>query len=527
MKTLEPPHRQDCARWSNRFLILSLLGIAFLTLFPFRFNFAPTLIFHRYPFLLDTSVKPPFFMDFFLNVLLFVPFGFGLTARMRRRIRSGWIPLLLALAAGAGVSYTVEVLQFYIPARDSGWQDVISNSSGSLAGFFLFEFCGAALLEALSRWEDSFVGWLSPVRVSLLLTAYFAASFGISVHLQKESRLSNWDSESILTVGNDASGRSPWNGKVFLLQIWNRTLPEQTIRGITGREPAGDSVAGLLGSYDFTGLSPYQDQENFLPPLAWTPRAPQMTVAGTAELNPKSWLSSGLPVTSLNDAIRKANQFTVHVVCEPTLTPNPSGRILSFSQSADNVNLSLRQEGQFLYFWFRNPLSETRSILAWRVRGAFEPGKVRDIVAAYDGADAFVYLDGNRVPQTYRLSPGASLKHDISFVQTGELQGCVVVYQALVFLPTGVLVGLALGKFSGRKSVLWWILGFGLALPPVLLEILLARVSGGRFWAGDIALALFFGVVGILMIRANGSWEGQSPDSRDEPRQAGVFSSQI
>jgi hypothetical protein len=224
--------------------------------------------------------------------------------------------------------------------------------------------------------------------------------------------------------------------------------------------------------------------------------------------------------------IRETNQFTVHIICEPAASPNAAGRLLSLSQSADNVNLSLRQEGQFLYFWFRNPLSERRSILAWRVRGAFEPGKVRDIVAEYDGADAFLYLDGNRVPQVYRLGPGASLKQAISFVQTGELQGCVTVYQALVFLPAGVLIGLAIGKFSGRYATLGLMLTLGLVLPAVLLDILLASVSGGRFWVGDIGLAFLFGVVGILMIRAGDSWEHQSHDWRLEIRQSGDWRSQ-
>jgi hypothetical protein len=527
MKTLDLPYERDCARWSNRILILSLLGIACLTLFPFRFNFAPTLIFHRYPFLLETSVKHASVLDFFLNVLLFVPFGFGLAARMRQRGGSRWTSMLIALAVGAGVSYTVEVLQFYIPARDSGWEDVISNSCGSVAGFFLLQYCGGAVLGKLSQWEDLFVRWLSPLKAGLLLAAYFAVSFGISVHLQRETRLDNWDPECILSVGNDASGRSPWSGKVFQLQIWNRALPEKAVRWITGRDPAGtqNEAAGVLGSYDFTGLPPYQSPGNSLPALDWTPRPPQMLVTGAAEVNAKSWLSSGAPAASLTEMIRNTNQFTIHIVCEPGGSPNGAGRLLSLSQSADNVNLSFRQEGQFLFFWFRNPLSESRSILAWRVRGAFEPGKMRDIVAEYDGADAFLYLDGNPVPQVYRLSPGASLKHYISFVQTGELQGCVTVYEALMFLPAGVLIGLAIGKFSGRYAVLGLLLGSGLGIPAVLLEILLARVSGGRFWAGDIGLAIFFGVVGILMIRADGSWERQSHDWRVETRQSGDWPS--
>src|ERR1700688_1952493 len=122
MNNQDLPRQQACAEWSNRILILSLLGIAYLTLFPFTFDFTPTFIFHRFPFLLGSSVKPTTYTDFFLNVLLFVPFGFGICAQVRKRGGSRWAALLLAFAAGAGVSYLVEALQFYIPARDSGWE---------------------------------------------------------------------------------------------------------------------------------------------------------------------------------------------------------------------------------------------------------------------------------------------------------------------------------------------------------------------------------------------------------------------
>src|SRR5579864_7305213 len=118
MNIQDLPRRQARAEWSNRILILSLLGIAYLTLFPFRFDFAATFIFHRSPFLLQSSVKQVMYLDFFLNVLLFVPFGFGVSAQVCKRGGNRWDSLLLALLAGAGVSYTVEVLQFYIPARD-------------------------------------------------------------------------------------------------------------------------------------------------------------------------------------------------------------------------------------------------------------------------------------------------------------------------------------------------------------------------------------------------------------------------
>ena len=503
MNIQDLPRQQASAEWSNRILILSLLGIAYLTLFPFKFDFAATYVFHRSPFLLETSVKRVMYLDFFLNVLLFVPFGFGVSAQARKRGGSRWVSLLLALLAGAGVSYTVEVLQFYIPARDSGWEDVISNTMGSVAGFFLFELCGGAILEKMSKCEDSFEGWLSPRRAALLLAAYFAACFGISALLQNKTRLSNWDPQCILFVGNDASGQHPWRGQITLLQIWNRALPDNAIRQFIGRQSADDESTGLLGSYDFTGSPPYRDRTNFLPELGWTPEQPQFTNARAPELDARSWLSTKFPVENLTQEIRKSSQFTVHIVCTPAAIQGANGRIVSLSQATDNVNFHLRQEGPALVFYFRNPLSATRSMLAWYVRGVFQAGQARDIVATYDGSDAFLYLDGNRVPQTYRLSPGASLMHTFYFIRPLDLDGCVIVYETLLFLPAGLLIGAAVRKWSSQKIFVGWMLALGWVLPAVLLEVLLAGVSGRRIWIGNIALSLVFGLAGMLLINAD------------------------
>src|SRR5579863_4658803 len=168
MRTPDLPHQQACAAWSNRILILSLLGIACLTLFPFHFRSAAIQVPSRSPFLLGAPAKPVDSLDFFLNVLLFVPFGFGLSARAHKRGGNRRSAFLLALAAGASLSYTVELLQLYIPARDSGWGDVISNTTGSVAGYLLFELCGGAVLQAMSNLEELLEGWLSPLRVVLL-----------------------------------------------------------------------------------------------------------------------------------------------------------------------------------------------------------------------------------------------------------------------------------------------------------------------------------------------------------------------
>jgi VanZ family protein len=71
--------------------------------------------------------------DVLQNIIGFMPLGFvlcGLFALSRPRAQA----VLLATLSGGFLSFTIEFLQFYIPRRDSGWTDVITNSTGTLLG---------------------------------------------------------------------------------------------------------------------------------------------------------------------------------------------------------------------------------------------------------------------------------------------------------------------------------------------------------------------------------------------------------
>src|SRR5258708_36642019 len=98
------------SQWSNRILILSLIGIVYFTFFPFRFDFAAPHPGNAPPFFLGPAQKHGVHLEFFLNVLLFVPFGFGFSAQLRKRGIGRGRGLLHALAAGARVPCTAEVL---------------------------------------------------------------------------------------------------------------------------------------------------------------------------------------------------------------------------------------------------------------------------------------------------------------------------------------------------------------------------------------------------------------------------------
>ena len=506
--TSDAPRRQAAsAAWCNRILILSLLGIAYLTLFPFRLHPGAFLAIHGNSFLLGHSGKQYFTRDFFLNVLLFVPFGFGVSARVFKRNGGFLKAFLWSFFLGALLSYGVEFMQLYIPQRDSGWEDVFSNTTGSLMGFALFVLLGVPVLEALSSLEDPISAWLTPLRTAALLVVYFAGGFSASAYLQNQTRLSNWDTRGALYVGNDASGRAPWTGKVFALEIWNRALSETTVRQLAAHEAPADENAGLLARYNFqrsaASSDQVPDQSNSLPALNWTPWPPHVASAGAPELGSGAWLSTREPVQNLTRGIQRTSNFSVRVVCAPGAVESGTGRIVSLSESGDNVNFHFRQRGSDLVFYFRNPLTETRSILAWSIPGVFQMGKVKDIVAVYDGAEAFLYIDGVPAPRDYQLGPGAVLFHSMHFVQTVELRGTAVVYYTLLFLPAGMMAGLGLRRWRNRRSVVLWLAVLGWILPAFLCEALLVAQTGRRFWWENVAIALFFGLAGILFINSD------------------------
>jgi hypothetical protein len=77
--------------------------------------------------------------DISINVFGFVPFGFVFAAYLTWN-RNMSHSTMVTVLCGAAISLTIEILQEYIPGRDSGLMDVITNTFGTFLGALLFRW---------------------------------------------------------------------------------------------------------------------------------------------------------------------------------------------------------------------------------------------------------------------------------------------------------------------------------------------------------------------------------------------------
>jgi hypothetical protein len=502
-RQVSSPSKSFGNSWSNRILILAVAGILFLTLYPFRIDFhTPDGV--RFPFLLGKSLKTAGFYDAFLNVLLFTPFGFGLAEKLRERGKSRLFTFVAALIVGACFSYTIEFLQNYIPGRDSGWEDVFTNSSGAIVGCLLFYVFGAAVLPIVSACERALGERSSGWRATGALVLYFGLWFAASIPLQQEARLSNWNPDSLITIGNDASGKNPWIGEFHLVQIWERAISNDEARRIFAAIGPDESAPGLLVSFDFSAAVPLRDGLNLPTDFVWTPKPPAHPEINPLVLDGSSWLSSQAPAPQLVEALRKTNQFAMRIVCTPAKANRPDARILSISQPSGSADLIVRQDGTALVFWFRNGISTRKSQLSSHVPDVFKSGETRDILYSYDGSNLSLYVDGKPQAIRYNLGPGATLTTLVGHrVKSAELTGYNYMYYVLVFFPAGALLGIAARQMPRNGFAGYAAFGAAILMVPILLELVLVSISGRSFSAANLALSIALMIGGILWIKAD------------------------
>jgi hypothetical protein len=107
------------------------------------------------PFWTEFEMSRSYWSAVLKNIIGFVPFGFCFCARLSvaRRVQRA---ALTAVVFGALVSLTIEILQAYLPTRDSGMTDIITNTLGTWLGVLLFRSkANQAFFAMLGHWNDA------------------------------------------------------------------------------------------------------------------------------------------------------------------------------------------------------------------------------------------------------------------------------------------------------------------------------------------------------------------------------------
>jgi len=109
--------------------------------------------------------------DAVVNLLAYLPFGLLLGLTLRARFGTAW-SVLLATLGGAALSATMEYTQMYLPMRTSSNFDLLTNSSGTLAGAWLAASIAPSMWFAmLTRWRQHLIRPGSDVDFGLVLVA--------------------------------------------------------------------------------------------------------------------------------------------------------------------------------------------------------------------------------------------------------------------------------------------------------------------------------------------------------------------
>ena len=107
----------------------------------------PDLRIPKHYFVLHKKFLEPFWREFrpnwvfaqntILNIVAFIPLGFLFCAYFSS-VRALNRPRLVAIILGGVVSLTIEILQAYLPTRESGTLDIITNTLGTASGAMLY-----------------------------------------------------------------------------------------------------------------------------------------------------------------------------------------------------------------------------------------------------------------------------------------------------------------------------------------------------------------------------------------------------
>ncbi|MEL7243012.1 MAG: VanZ family protein, partial [Cyanobacteria bacterium J06573_2] len=492
---------------SSKFLILvifSILAVLVATLYPFNFAL-PDSISKRE--LVNSFDNNSFFSDQVNNVLLFLPFGFGLTGLLQRNKTKLILQIVAVTLASAALSSTVELLQIMVPSRTPTPADIFNNSFGGFLGLICFYIWNSQSFKAILQRIESSKASNSISKITLCFTCYVILIFLITIPWQATTYLSGWNPSFPLIIGNEKTADRGWEGFISELNITNKALSQNQVKQILSQtnnqiNSFQNFRDSLIASYEFTGKAPYKDQAKKQPDLLWNGEPKTQNQQGIL-ISSNHWLQTAKPVTSLSESISRTSEFTISTTLTTTQTQQTGpARIISLSGDSFRRNFTLGQQESDLVFRVRTPLTGANaSDVKLDVPGVFNDKEPHRIVITYSKSSLIIYVDS--IANIHTLNLLDLIPKEKRFF-----------YYGLTFIPFGLC--LALLTTLARRKVNFYrlMLPAGILLPSLILEGILVQESGKEISFKNLFLGILFTAGTMIVLKARtGNSEQSSVNS--------------
>lgn len=489
----------------SKFLILvifSILVVLVATLYPFNFAL-PDNISKRE--LVNSFDNNSFFSDQVNNVLLFLPFGFGLTGLLQGKKTKLILQLIAVTLASAGLSSTVELLQIMVPSRTPTPADIFNNSFGGFLGLICFYIWNSQSFKAILQRIESSKASNSISKITLFFTGYIILTFLITIPWQATTSLSGWNPNFPLIIGNEKTANRGWEGYISELNITNQALSQNQVKQIFSQSNSFQILKdSLVADYEFTGKGPYKDKSGKQPDLLWNGESTTENQEGIL-ISANNWLQTATPVTSLSKSIGETSKFTISTILTTTQTEQTGpARIISLSGDSLRRNFTLGQQGSDLVFRVRTPLTGANaSDVKLDVPNVFNDKKPHQIVITYSKSSLIIYVDS--IANIHTLNLLDLIPKEKRFF-----------YYGLTFIPFGLC--LALLTTLARRKINFYrlMLPAGILLPSLILEGILVQESGKDISLKNLFLGILFTAGTMIVLKARAGNSGQLSVSSEQ-----------
>ncbi len=489
----------------SKFLILvifSILVVLVATLYPFNFAL-PDNISKRE--LVNSFDNNSFFSDQVNNVLLFLPFGFGLTGLLQGKKTKLILQLIAVTLASAGLSSTVELLQIMVPSRTPTPADIFNNSFGGFLGLICFYIWNSQSFKAILQRIESSKASNSISKITLFFTGYIILTFLITIPWQATTSLSGWNPNFPLIIGNEKTANRGWEGYISELNITNQALSQNQVKQIFSQSNSFQILKdSLVADYEFTGKGPYKDKSGKQPDLLWNGESTTENQEGIL-ISANNWLQTATPVTSLSKSIGETSEFTISSTLTTTQTEQTGpARIISLSGDSLRRNFTLGQQGSDLVFRVRTPLTGANaSDVKLDVPNVFNDKKPHQIVITYSKSSLIIYVDS--IANIHTLNLLDLIPKEKRFF-----------YYGLTFIPFGLC--LALLTTLARRKINFYrlMLPAGILLPSLILEGILVQESGKDISLKNLFIGILFTAGTMIVLKARAGNSGQLSVSSEQ-----------